>query len=126
MRKIFILFISFFAIFNIITSRDDTLLNTIIEKTKLNEKDKLILIFTTVSDCHKCINIPMSIVQSIDETKIKLVKFLAVISCDRDLELLCFKNLFHWEYPMIRDDGHFKQNMGLDKKTIFAIIDIKG
>lgn len=100
----------------------------IINITDLQDKEILFALFVSIDDCQKCVNLPMrSIECSID--KIRKVnsdfkyKLIAIVKCDRPIELKRFKKLFYWDHPVLKQtDGLYKE-LNISEGVEIAIFD---
>ncbi len=125
-----ILFTLILFLYSVSSSFSDEKNNNFMElKKQLNLKDnqKLVLIFTSVHDCQKCVTLPLTYLEcsKIEKLKNDLLT-VAAVKCEREIEKFRFTKLFNWQNPVIRDDGHLKNNLNLPKETIFAIFDSDG
>ncbi len=95
--------------------------------TNLEDTEQLIIIFQANGNCEKCYTIPMYEVKSIKENNPKQkFKLLALVQCDRDIEVNIFKKKYKWKHFLARDDGNALKKLNIPKSTILIVIDSKG
>jgi hypothetical protein len=126
--NIIILFLFFMSCL-IEGSVNNSTFNLIKERVELNKEEKIIIIFIGLSSCIKCGLLPLSSIEYASESlpdKCLNYKIIALVKCNREIELLRFKKLFQWEHYMMLNDGYMRVNLGLSKKTVMAIFDFEG
>ena len=103
--------------------------NEIIAHTDLKADELLVITHQNPATCVKCYIEPMDIIREIEliKSRRKLkVKFLAIVRCDREIELKVFKREVGWNYYMLVDDGNSMRKLNLQAKTIISIFNSEG
>lgn len=85
--------------------------------------DYILVFYFEMSNCAKCFIEPYIIIDKLLLDKsIQQFKIIALIRCDRDIELRIFKNEYKWKYAIFRDDGNARKNLGASEESIITVI----
>jgi hypothetical protein len=119
---IFISIISFCYV-----SSQQNLFDEIKKTTDLKVDELLIVNYQNPSTCIKCYLEPMDLINYIEKIKgNKKIKYLAMVKCDREIELNVFKRETGWKYYMYVDEGDASEKLKAESKTILSILNFKG
>ena len=97
------------------------------KKSGLKEGEYLAVIYFDNITCAKCYLEPLEIVKQVREkNKNIILKIIALVKCDRDIELKVFKKRIKWEEPLHRDDGNAKKNLGAYESALLTVVNFEG
>ncbi|MFH1050359.1 MAG: hypothetical protein V1779_05435 [bacterium] len=103
------------------------LFNKLKEKSSLKKDEYLIVIYFQIGNCPKCLIEPFEIINQIEKSKkVGNVKFIALVRCDREIELKVFIRETDWKYYTFLDDGTARNNLGGEPSSIVTILNYKG
>ncbi len=123
--RIYILF--FFLITLNLYSSNNTYFNTLKKNVDLKRNEQLIIIYQDIGSCVKCYLQPMDqIAKLAKDGKIKNFKLLALVRCDRDLELNIYKKQHNWTNYLYRDDGNGRKRLGASEITYLTVFEYDG
>jgi hypothetical protein len=95
--------------------------------TNLQKNEHLVIIYQNLGNCIKCYIKPMEQIRDlVKEGKIKKYKLLAMVRCDRDIELNIYKKQADWNDFLYRDDGFARKTFGVDENTSIIVLDYFG
>jgi hypothetical protein len=119
--------IVFFLLSLNLYSSNNTYFNNIKKNVSLKENEQLVVIYQDIGSCVKCYLQPMDqIAKLAKEGRIKNFKLLALVRCDRDLELSIYKKQHDWKYYMYRDDGKGHKRLNAKETTFLSVFDYNG
>jgi len=125
MRKFILLLIIICLCVNL--NAQSNLFKQIKEKTGLKQNEYLVITYFQLGNCPKCLIEPSEIINHIENSKkAESVKFVALVRCDREIELKVFKRETDWKYFLFVDDGSSRKQLGAEPSTIVTIINYKG
>jgi hypothetical protein len=108
-------------------SADKTYYNKLKVVVKLKKDEQLVVIFQDIGSCSKCYIIPMEQLSKLRrDGTIKKFKLLALVFCDRDIELNIYKKQHNWKYFLYRDDGNARKHLGVKETIIMSVYDYYG
>lgn len=94
------------------------------ESSGCNQKSKIILLFINIGECIKCSVGAKATIDSIaTEIGDNSICTVAVVRCNRAIELKIFSRNNNWTQPIYADDGTLKDNLNLPKDTRLAVYD---
>ncbi len=97
------------------------------EETNLGENQILIVMFQEITACNKCYIIPNNILECVlKNTDSSAYEVIALVNCNRDIELNIFRKNKNWVFPLLRDKNELKLLYGLDDKELIAVFDYDG
>jgi hypothetical protein len=125
MNKLIFILIIIFS--DLLFSQDYEFFNELKKETNLEWDEKLIIIYQNLGNCNKCYLEPMEIIYNVTSIcpDIKY-KILALVRCDRKIELKVYKRDHDWKYYMFRDDGRARKKLLADNETIITLLDSNG
>lgn len=101
--------------------------NKLKKVVNLQEDEQLIVMYQDIGSCVKCYLRPMQIIENLQKKGVvKKFKLLALVKCDRDIELKIYKRQHSWKYFMYRDDGDGYKRLNAKKRTSISIFNYKG
>lgn len=99
------------------------MLDTLKSITNIQKDEFLLITYQNPSTCIKCYIEPFELINSIDNQKgSRKFKYIALVRCDRDIELKVFARETGWKYYVYRDDGSAKEKLKASSKAIITII----
>ncbi len=105
----------------------NSLFNEIAKLSGLNENEFLLVVYLNPATCVKCYIEPFDIINYIEKNKRKAkFKYLAMVKCDREIELKVFKRETGWKYYSYVDDGTSLKKLGGEGKTVISILNHNG
>lgn len=127
-RVIFFIFMMCFALeANEGASLDLEYFSKLKEITELEKDENLIVLFQANGNCQKCYTIPMNTIYSlVRDSVLKECRLVALVRCDRDLEVKIFTKKYKWEHYVDRDDGTARKKLGAGNKTSIMVFDFDG
>ena len=126
-RIIFMLIVVFIALPAISKDIDKAYFNKLKKEVNLQKDEQLVVIYQDIGSCVKCYLHPMQIVGNLKKKgKIKKFKLLALVKCDRDIELEIYKEQHKWKYYMYRDDGDAYKRLKAKKNTYVSVFNYSG
>ncbi len=97
------------------------------EKTALKQNEFLVIAYFQLGNCSKCLIEPFEIINQIEKSrKATKVKFVALVKCDREIELKIFTRESDWKYFTYVDDGTARNNLGAEPSAIVSILNYNG
>jgi hypothetical protein len=101
----------------------DRLKNT----TNLKEDEQLVIIYQDIGNCIKCYLKPLDQVKSLKiDGKIKKYKLIAMVRCERDIELKIYKKQTQWKDYLYKEDGSSRSLLGVKTTTTIVVLDYFG
>jgi hypothetical protein len=95
--------------------------------TNLQKNEQLVIIYQDLGCCIKCYIKPMEQINNlVKEGKLKKYKLLAMVRCDRDIELNIYKKQVDWKDFLYRDDGFSRKTFGVDENTSIIVLNYFG
>lgn len=118
--------ISFIAIMFLL-SNDASYFDTIKKRIELKQDEFFIAVYLEPTTCGKCFLEPLDIINRVQKQlpNAKL-RIIALIECDRDIEMNIFVKDIDWEYGILRDDGKSRRRLGGNSRTIISVFDFSG
>ncbi len=111
----------------VVLNADNSLFSKLKETTDLKKGEYLAVIYQKNGTCFKCYEQPMrKIAEVIKSGKIGNPKILALVKCDRDIELNIFKKNHNWKYYMYRDPGDGWKKLRVPQDSYLTFFDYKG
>ncbi len=108
-------------------SADETYYNQLKSKVNLQKDEQLVVLFQNIGNCSRCYIVPMEQVRKLkNEGKINKFRLLALVVCDRDIELNIYKKQHDWKYYMFRDDGKGHKRLDSKLSTYLSVFDYYG
>jgi hypothetical protein len=93
----------------------------------LRKDEQLVVIYQQIGNCIKCGLIPLEKVADLKKSgRIKKIKIIALVRCDRDIELNIFKKQSNWQYFMYRDDGTSRKRLSISENSEIVVLDFQG
>ncbi len=111
----------------VVLSADTSFFSKLKETTNLKKGEYLAVIYQTNGSCIKCYLAPMRKIEELVKANVILPpKKLALVRCDRDLELNIYKKTLEWKDYIYRDDGTAKKRLGVKDNSYLTIFDCNG
>jgi len=108
-------------------SASSNLLEDIKKSVNLTNDEYLLIVYLEPSNCAKCYIEPLEIIKRLEkEQPNSKYKIIALIRCDRDIEMNVFKRQINWQYSMYRDDGKARSRLGAETETMLSVFDYSG
>ncbi len=108
-------------------SFDEAYYNQLKSKVNLQKDEQLVVLFQNIGNCSRCYIVPIEQVHKLKyEGKINKFKLLALVICDRDVELNIYKKQHEWKYFMFRDDGKGHKKLNAKETTFLSVFDYNG
>lgn len=127
-RKLPLSILFCFLVVNYLHSHNEVI-SKIQTTVEYKDQELIFAIFVNIGDCIKCIQVPINILDcALKKVSQKndtiLVKKLAIVNCNRDVELKRFRKIYNWEgYCFINTNDTVQKSLGLPLNTLVAIID---
>jgi hypothetical protein len=97
------------------------------EKSCLHQGESLVITYQNIGACDKCIYQAMSEIEYLLKKKeIRKFKIIALIRCEREIELRIFKDKYNWKNYIYLDRGYSRKKLNLRESSNIAIFDFKG
>jgi hypothetical protein len=123
--KISILFLIFFSLN--LYSTDEIYFGELKTKVNLQKDEQLVVLYQNIGNCTRCYILPMEQVSNLkNEGVIKKFKMLALVICDRDIELNIYKKQHNWKYYLFRDDGKGHKRLDTKASSYLSVFDYYG
>jgi len=115
------------VLFLLFNSFDASYFESIKKTIKLNQDEYFVAVYLEPTTCGKCFLEPLDIVKRVqrESPNVKL-RIIALIECDRDIEMNIFVKNINWEYGILRDDGTSRRRLGGNTSSILSIFDFSG
>ncbi len=108
-------------------SLDENYFNELKTKVNLQKDEQLVVLFQSIGNCSRCYVLPLDQVSKLkQEGKVTKCKLLALVICDRDLELNIYKKQHAWKYYLYRDDGKGHKRLEAKETTYLSVFDYYG
>ncbi|MEI6089358.1 MAG: hypothetical protein WCR42_02805 [bacterium] len=105
----------------------NTLFDELKLKADLQKDEQLVVIYQDIGSCIKCYLEPLAKVSNLaKEGKLKKYKIIALVRCDRAIELNVFKKQTDWKYYMYRDDGKSRKQLGANDNCKIVVLNYFG
>ncbi len=125
MRKF--MMISVLLIFAFQVFAKDNLFNELKTRADLKSNELLAVLYLNPATCSKCYIEPFAVLKVIEKFKTKnKIKIIALVRCDREIELSIFKRETEWKYYMYVDDGNARKKLGAKNDAFCTILNSKG
>ncbi len=108
-------------------SADEIYFNELKTKVNLQKDEQLVVLYQNIGNCSRCYVLPMEQVSKLKKAgKINKFKLVALVVCDRDIELNIYKKQHDWKYYMYRDDGKGHKKLNAKETTFLSVFDYNG
>lgn len=125
--KLILILFSIFAI-SYVFSKEFNYRNELIKVSETKPNEIMIGVFIFHTECQKCV----LYMENDLECAIKQLKknvdyrLIAIVTCDRDLELNQFIKNYNWKYPVYRDSKALKEQLHLKDKVEYIVLNSDG
>ncbi len=97
------------------------------DRTQLKKDEFLVVTYMQLGACVKYLVEPFEIITNVEKLdSSKKIKFIALVICDREIELKVFTRETEWEYFTYLDDGSARERLEADPATMISILNYKG
>jgi hypothetical protein len=101
-------------------------IDQLVAHTQVKNDEIMVAILLTPGTCAKCFIEPMEILRVLQENRGPIMlKVIAIVRCDREIELKAWVKEVKWQYYYWMDEGDMRKEMGLKPEIIMAIYDFK-
>lgn len=116
----------FIIICSYLVFADTEIIKELKEKSHANQNDRFVIFYFEMVSCVKCYVEPIEIMKHLESNnKLKRYKIIAVVVCDRDIELNIFKKEQNWKHTLYRNDGTFKSKLKAGTDILTTLINSK-
>lgn len=99
----------------------------LVQHTNIQKDELLVTIFYTPGNCAKCYIELENILLTLQKNRGSiLLKYMAIIRCDREIEAKSWVKENKWQYYYWMDEGDMRKQMGLQPEILIAVFDFKG
>jgi thiol-disulfide isomerase/thioredoxin len=122
-----ILFSVFIILSTNILLTKNNLFNKIKDETQLKKNEILVIVYLYPGSCSKCYMEPIKLVEYMEANKDKLsFKYIALVKCDREVELNTYRKNTGWKYYLFLDDGDSRKNLKSSPNSLMSFFDFRG
>ncbi len=100
-------------------------INQYIQKEKPGKDDIVVVVFQYPSGCMKCVIQNNDIISILNKKFPKKVKVIALVLCDREIELKAFIKKNDWKYPAYKVKFQELKDYGANEKSMVKIYNAK-
>ncbi len=126
MKKIILVVLAIF-VSNSAFALDKAYFDDIKKSVDLQKDEDLVVMYQDIGACVKCYLRPLDIIKKLEsEGVIKKYKLVALVKCDRDVELNIYKNMHEWKHYMYRDDGKGYKRLDAKRDTYISVFSYNG
>jgi hypothetical protein len=109
----------------VVQAKNAVYFDSIVALVKLEENERLILVFVKIGTCAKCIELPRNLIDNaeinIKNSNIKKIKRIAFVHCEREIEKIRYLKQSLWRGYGVLDDGSAKENFNIPNEVLIAI-----